>query len=245
MTRSSVGGRPAAEGCDRRADDVRGHPVDGRLSRALVPGIVLGLVLLSPWAPAASGRAHASSPAAREPMAVVKTMVDEALAILRNDAMPTGRRQQELRDLITPVFDFATMSRFALGTHWRSLDAQQREEFIGVFTDFIQDSYLTRINEYAGEEVAFGKVLLDGNEYAQVHTTIVGGRDRATTAVNYRVERAGDTWKIYDVTVDNLSILANYRNQFNRVMNKNGYPTLIADLRKKQQALSSSLGGKE
>ena len=178
-------------------------------------------------------------------MAVVKTMVDAALAILRNDAMPTARRQQELRDLITPVFDFATMSRFALGYHWRSLDAQQRGEFIGVFTDFIQDSYLTRINEYAGEEVEYGKVMFDGDDYAQVHTTIVGGEARTNTAVNYRVERAGDTWKIYDVTVDNLSILANYRNQFNRVMNKEGYPTLIADLRRKQQALASSLGDKK
>jgi phospholipid transport system substrate-binding protein len=224
---------------------VRGDAAGGRVSRALVSTAVLGLALLSPWAPAAPGRAHASPLAAREPMAVVKAMVDEALAILRNRTMPTARRQQELRELITPMFDFATMSRFALGHHWRSLDAQQRGEFIGVFTDFIQDSYLTRINEYAGEEVEFGKVMFDGDDYAQVHTTIVGGEARDTTAVNYRVERAGDSWKIYDVTVDNLSILANYRNQFNRVMNKEGYPTLIADLRRKQQSLASSLGDKK
>jgi phospholipid transport system substrate-binding protein len=203
--------------------------------------VTVGLVLLWSWMPAAPGHAQASPAAKQEPMVVVQSMVDGALAVLRSSEIPAARRRQELRGLIAPVFDFAMMSRFALGYHWRDLDSQQRAEFIDVFTNFIQDSYLTRIDEYSGQDVEFGKVMFDGAEYAQVHTSVVGG-GAAATAMNYRLERSGETWKVYDVTVDNLSILANYRNQFSRVMNKEGYSTLVADLRKKQQALAFSLG---
>jgi phospholipid transport system substrate-binding protein len=143
--------------------------------------------------------------------------------------------------VIGPVFDFTTMSRFALGYHWRDLTPAQRAEFTEVFAHFIQDSYLSRINEYSGQTVTFGKVTTENADYAQVHTRILED-GKPPTAVNYRLERVDGAWKIYDVTVENLSILANYRNQFSRVMNKQGYPTLIGDLRKKQQALASSLG---
>ncbi len=187
--------------------------------------------------------AAAETPGAADggPMGVVRPLVEDALSILREDRTPTAERQQRLRTLITPVFDFRTMSRFALGYHWRDLTAEQRTEFTDVFAHFIQDSYLSRINEYSGQEVTFGKVTSESADYAQVHTRILE-QGKPATAVNYRLERVDGAWKIYDVTVENLSILANYRNQFSRVMNKQGYPTLIGDLRKKQQALASSLG---
>jgi phospholipid transport system substrate-binding protein len=174
------------------------------------------------------------------PMAVVRSLVEEALGILRDARTPTPERQRLLRGLITPVFDFTTMSRYALGYHWRDLTPAQRTEFTGVFADFVQDSYVSRINEYSGQEVRFGKVASEGADYAQVHTRIVDD-GKPPTAVNYRLERVDGGWKIYDVTVDNLSILANYRNQFTRVMNKQGYTVLVDDLRKKQRDLASSL----
>jgi phospholipid transport system substrate-binding protein len=174
-------------------------------------------------------------------MAVVRPLVEDALHVLRDKSAPVAERQARLRNLIRPVFDFTTMSRFALGYHWRDLTAEQRAEFTEVFAHFVQDSYLSRINEYSGQEVTYGKVTSESPNYAQVHTRIVEP-GKPSTAVNYRLEQADGAWKIYDVTVENLSILSNYRNQFSRVMNKQGYPTLIADLRKKQQALASSLG---
>jgi len=177
-----------------------------------------------------------------DPMAVVRSLVEEALGILRDGQAPTAERQQRLRGLITPVFDFTTMSRYALGYHWRDLTPEQRTEFTGVFAHFVQDSYLSRINEYSDQKVTFGKVTAEGEDYAQVHTRIVED-GKPPTAVNYRLERMDGGWKIYDVTVDNLSILHNYRNQFSRVMNKQGYATLVEDLRKKQQDLAASLGG--
>ena len=201
-----------------------------------------GLALLAAYG--RPGLASGTSAAADGgPMAVVRPLVEDALSILRDNRTATAERQQRLRGLISPVFDFTTMSRYALGYHWRDLTAEQRTEFTDVFAHFIQDSYLSRINEYTGQEVTFGKVTSESADYAQVHTRIIEA-GKPATAVNYRLERVDGAWKIYDVTVENLSILSNYRNQFSRVMNKQGYPTLIGDLRKKQQALASSLGEK-
>jgi phospholipid transport system substrate-binding protein len=209
--------------------------------RTLLTLATIGLALLV--CHGRPGMATGTSAAADEgAMAVVRPLVQDALRILRETSAPTADRQQRLRQLIIPVFDFTTMSRFALGYHWRDLTAAQRAEFTDVFSHFIQDSYLSRINEYSGQEVTFGKVTSESPDYAQVHTRLVE-TGKPATAVNYRLERVDGAWKIYDVTVENLSILANYRNQFSRVMNKQGYPTLIGDLRKKQQALASSLGG--
>ena len=100
---------------------------------------------------------------------------------------------------------------------------------------------MSKINDYRGQQVAFLRTTNDGPQYAQVNTNIVepGGKD--PIHVNYRLVQEGATWKIYDVTVDAISIIANYRNQFNRVMNNQGYATLISDLKSKQAALAASL----
>jgi phospholipid transport system substrate-binding protein len=216
-------------------------------SRAAVAGTLaavlgLGLAVLPAGARPLDGSPRGAAATGGEPMAVVRAVVEEALGILRNRATPLDVRQDRLRRLTAPVFDFTTMSRFALGYRWRDLDAAQRAEFVSVFTDFIQDSYVSRINEYSGQDVEFGRVTFDGADYAQVHTRIVE-EGKPSTAVNYRLERQHGVWKIYDVTVENLSILNNYRNQFGRVMSKGGYTALIGDLRKKQRALASSLDG--
>jgi len=210
------------------------------LRLSLVLAVGLGLAFGWPVLPLFPARAaHATTDGG--PMGVVRPLVEDALQILRDGQAPTPERQQRLRSLIAPVFDFTTMSRYALGYHWRDLTPEQRTEFTEVFAHFIQDSYLSRINEYSGQEVTFGKVTSESADYAQVHTRIIE-KGQPPTAVNYRLERVDGGWKIYDVTVDNLSILANYRNQFSRVMNKSGYATLIGDLRKKQQTLAASLG---
>jgi phospholipid transport system substrate-binding protein len=210
----------------------------GGVGLVLDMSLGLGFEVMMPRPAPASDTAAAAE---ASPMGVVRALVEQALAILRDGSAPTAERQQQLRELIAPVFDFTTMSRFALGYHWRDLTPEQRREFTDVFARFVQDSYLSRINEYSGQDVTFGKVMSESADYAQVHTRIVE-RGKPPTAVNYRLERVDGVWRIYDVTVDNLSILANYRNQFSRVMNKQGYAALVSDLRKKQRHLGSSLG---
>jgi phospholipid transport system substrate-binding protein len=174
------------------------------------------------------------------PMSVVKTTVNQALEVLQDKSAPLAQRQDKLRQIVAQTFDFTEMAKSALGYHWKELTAAQQQEFTNAFIAFIEDSYLSKINDYRGQVVNFLRVSNEGPQYAQVATDIVQPKGDAIH-VNYRLVQEGGSWKIYDVTVDAISIIANYRNQFNRVMNSKGYDTLIADLKAKQAALAASL----
>ncbi|HUY26927.1 MAG TPA: ABC transporter substrate-binding protein [Candidatus Binataceae bacterium] len=203
----------------------------GRTVAMVMAGVALATVF-------AAGRAAA---AGGDPMAVVQQTVNGALAILRNQQVPAAQRRDQLKQIIAQTFDFTEMSRSALGYHWKQISGDQQQEFTTVFTTFIEDSYLAKINDYSGQQVQFVRQSKDGPQYAQVETNIVAsGKD--PIAVNYRLLSENGQWKIYDVTVEAISIIANYRNQFNRVINNQGYPKLIADLKTKQQSLAASLG---
>ena len=178
---------------------------------------------------------------ADDPMAVVQTTVNQVLSVLRDNQTPLAQRQDKLRQIVSASFDFTEMAKSALGYHWKQITPGQRQEFTDAFVAFIEDSYLSKINDYRGQQVMFLRATSDGPQYAQVNTDIVqpGGKD--PIHVNYRLMQEDGAWKIYDVTVDAISIIANYRNQFNRVMNNQGYATLISDLKAKQAALAASL----
>ena len=178
---------------------------------------------------------------ANAPMAVVQNTVNEALAVLRDKASPLQQRQEKLRQIVAQTFDFTEMAKSALGYHWKTLNPQQQQEFTTVFISFIEDSYLSKLNDYRGQQVQFMKATQDGADYAQVNTNIVReGKD--PIHLDFRLMQESGAWKIYDVTVDAISIIANYRNQFNRVMNNQGYDMLIKDLKEKQAALAARLG---
>ncbi len=175
------------------------------------------------------------------PMAVTQTMVDHALQIMANKKAPIQQRRRQLREAIENEFDFTEMSRSALGYHWRTLSPNQRSQFTQLFTAFIEDAYLSKIQDYAGQQVQFQGQSPLGQGYSQINTAIVEP-GKSPIAVNYLLLQKDETWKIYDVTVDAISIIANYRNQFNRVINEKGFDQLMADLQAKQQELASLLG---
>ncbi len=176
-----------------------------------------------------------------DPMTAAKTTVDDALLVLANKTMPVEERRERLKQIVAATFDFSAMSRSAMGYHWTKLAPEQQQEFVQVFTAFIQDSYLSKINDYQGQQVDFVRTMMDGDDYAQVNSKIVQ-QGKQPLPVNYRLRKTAGGWKIYDVTVDAISIIANYRNQFNRVMNNQGYETLIGDLKSKQESIAASIG---
>ncbi len=168
--------------------------------------------------------------------------VNRALQILADKQIPVPEKQSQLRDLIEPRFDFNEMSRSALGYHWRSLGPEQRAKFTSVFKGFIEAAYLSKIGDYSGQSVEFVRQAPLGDGYAQVFTKIIQ-TTKPPIPVNYLLEQKDGSWKVYDVTVENISIIANYRNQFNRVINENGFDKLLADLKAKQQQLGGSVTG--
>jgi phospholipid transport system substrate-binding protein len=214
------------------------HPFGSRIKIARAATAASALLVALAFGFAAAAPAHAQS----TPMDVVKATVNQALDVLRDHSIPLAQRQEKLRAIVSASFDFREMSRSAMGYHWRSLSADQRKEFTQVFSTFIEDSYLAKINDYSDQKVDFLSWRNNGGaEYAQVKTNIVQP-GKNPISFNFLLLNRGQGWKVYDVTVDAISIIANYRNQFNRVINNKGYAVLIGDLKSKQAALAASLG---
>ncbi len=183
----------------------------------------------------------ARAQAATTPMGEVKQVMGVALPVLRDRQTPLLQRRRQLRGMLEGHFDFPDMARIALGYHWRQLNPNQRAEFSQLFTAFIENAYLSKIQDYSGQDVVVTSQNSEGPGFARVRTHVVQ-QGKQPINVDYLLRQMGDDWKIYDVTVDNISIIANYRNQFNRVINDQGFAKLMSDMRLKQQELQSSLG---
>jgi phospholipid transport system substrate-binding protein len=177
-----------------------------------------------------------------DPRAVVKSTVDQAIQILKQRELPQSVRRAKLIDLVQGHFDFNDMSRSALGYHWKELSAQQRQQFAPLFQAFLEDAYLSKIDKYSGQQVRFLGKSSDGNGGAEVKTDIAPQEGAQAVSIVYLLKLENGEWKVYDVTVDNISITANYRNQFNRVINNQGFDALISEMQDKQQELLASLG---
>jgi phospholipid transport system substrate-binding protein len=197
----------------------------------------------------ACARAQGAAPAAVTPMAMVRGVIDEAITVFRNKQVTSEEREKQLRAIAARHFDFGSMARSAVGYHWRSFTPEQRQEFVPLFTDFIEDVYLARIESYSVEKVQqdiqssniqYDRERLDNSDYAQVFTTVTLKDRDNPLKVNYLLHRNGGEWKIYDITVDAISVIANYRNQFNRVLNNDGYAKLVSIMKQKSQGLSST-----
>ena len=179
-------------------------------------------------------------------MGSVKSVIDQSIVVFKNQQISAPDREQKLRAIAESHFDFTEMAKSAIGYHWKTLTPAQQSEFVPLFTTFIEDAYLSRIESYSVEKVnqqiqssmiQFVKQTTDGPEYAQVYSTVVLQDSKNPIAVNYLMRNDSGEWKIYDITIDAISVIANYRNQFNRVLNSGGYDKLIEIIRQKIQGL--------
>lgn len=156
---------------------------------------------------------------------IVKILEDPAL---KGDAK-TEERRAAIRALTNPIFDWTEMARRSLGRHWQKRTEQEREEFVVLFHDLLERSYISTIERYSGENVAYAGDSLDG-EYATVRTRIVTKQGREV-AIDYRMIRQGDRWLIYDVLVEGVSLVNNYRTQFNQIIQTSSYQELVKKMK--------------
>jgi phospholipid transport system substrate-binding protein len=183
-------------------------------------------------------------------MASVKSVVDQSIAVFKDQSVAPADREKKLRAIAESHFDFERMARSAVGLHWRDFSEQQRAEFVPLFTNFIEDVYLSRMEQYSVEKVQetiqsssiqFIKERMDAPDEAVVFSEVSLQSRANPVQVDYLMKRDTGAWKIYDITLDAISVIANYRNQFNRVLNDGGYDKLVSIMRTKQQALGASM----
>jgi phospholipid transport system substrate-binding protein len=174
--------------------------------------------------------------AAGAPGDQVRQTVDKLLAILNNPQLrgedKKNERREKLREAIYPRFDFTEMAKRSLGPHWQRRSPEEQKEFVELFTSLLEGAYLDKIESYNGEKVQYLNETVD-NDYAEVDTKIVDNNGQQFS-VNYRLHNVGGDWKVYDVVIENVSLVNNYRSQFNRMLAKSSFEELLKTIREKK-----------
>jgi phospholipid transport system substrate-binding protein len=168
--------------------------------------------------------------------------IDRVLGVLEDPALkPLARaadRRAAIRAIANEIFDFRELSQRALARHWQTRTPAERDEFVQLFADLLERSYIGKIETYSGgERIQYTGEILEGDQ-ATVRTKIVtkGGTE---IPVDYRMLRAGDRWLVYDVAIEGVSLVANYRAQFNKIIQTSSFRALVEKLAaKREEALT-------
>jgi phospholipid transport system substrate-binding protein len=164
---------------------------------------------------------------------VVKTVKDPEL---RGDAK-TDERRAAISKLADKIFDFTETAKRALRQHWAQRTPAEREEFVRLFTGLIRRTYISKVDQY-NSEMMFQGDTVDGDE-AIVRTTLILGKG-GEMSLNYRMHQTRDRWRVYDLDVAGISLVANYRTQFSKIIRTESYEALVARLKSHQTELSAS-----
>ena len=168
------------------------------------------------------------------PTQQIQETIQQVLTVVNSSAAGSdATRKQALRDSIMPRFDWAEMAKQALGKHWDTVPTRH-DEFIAAFADFLGNSYVGKIGSYKDEKILFVQEVVKNN-LAEVKTKIVPAKGEPTT-VNYQLHLVQGDWKIYDVVVEDISLVVNYRSQFNRILAKGSFDDLLRQLKEKEQS---------
>lgn len=175
---------------------------------------------------AISGRAAAQTPGQQ-----VQDTIQRVTAIVCSPAGDASERRDAVKRLLAPRFDWHEMARQTLGKHWPSAPAKQ-DEFVVTFTEFMGNSYIGQIGAYKDEKIIYLGERRETNR-AQVDTKLVPAKGDSLS-VNYKLHQIDGEWKIYDVVIADISLVNNYRSQFNRILAKSSFDDLLRQLREKE-----------
>ena len=189
---------------------------------------VIALILLSIWLPPGSAVGGV-------PTDQIKSTVDKALVVLKDPrlkpASKTKERREQLKQILFARFDFTEMAKRSLGANWRRRTPKEREEFVRLFSDLLERAYADTIESYGDEKILYVGERLDG-DYADISSKVLTSKGDEFS-LNYRAHFVVGEWRVYDVVVENISMVNNYRSQFNRVISNASYEELVRRLRDK------------
>jgi phospholipid transport system substrate-binding protein len=169
---------------------------------------------------------------AQGPKEQLQGTIDSVMKVLltiqsRNDI---ERNREPLRKLLVARFDYAAMARQSLGNRWVDLKGQEKE-FVAVFAEFLQNSYMSTLGSFRGEKVVYDRDQIDG-ESAEVDTRVVGG-EGAPIRIGYKLHLTTGQWMVYDAIIDDVSVVGNYRSQFARILRTASLDELMQSMRAK------------
>ncbi|MCS7164040.1 MAG: ABC transporter substrate-binding protein [Thermodesulfovibrio sp.] len=171
------------------------------------------------------------------PKEQIKKTVDKVISILKDPKYKgkekTQQRRAALRAEIGKVFDFEEMSKRSLGVYWRERTSQEKKEFIELYKDLLERSYIEKIESYTDEEIVYTDERIENNKYAEVKTKIIT-KERKEIPIDYRLYFTGSEWKVYDIVIEGVSLVSNYRSQFTKIIRNHSYQELVKRMKNKQ-----------
>ena len=190
--------------------------------------LAIAAVLLATWT-------AATSVTAGVPTEQIRSTVDRAILVLKDPrlkpAAKTKERRDQLKQILFARFDFTEMAKRALGANWRRRTPKEQEEFVQLFTELLEHAYADIIESYSEDKIIYVGERLEGG-YADVASKVLTSNG-AEYSLNYKAHLVNSEWRVYDVIAENISVVNNFRSQFNRVIAKSSYAELVRRLREK------------
>jgi phospholipid transport system substrate-binding protein len=185
---------------------------------------------------------------AGEPTDQVRGAIDRVLEILKKKDLQAKEKRAErrtlLRDEISKAFDFDEMAKRSLGPAWRQRTPEERKEYVALFRQVLENSYLGKVEAYQGEKIRYVKDSVEEGRFATVETLIVTGKGQEIP-LNYRLMKEKANWRVYDVVIEEISLVNNYRSQFGGILQKSSFQDLLARLREMVKAADSVSGSRK
>jgi phospholipid transport system substrate-binding protein len=178
-----------------------------------------------------------SGVAANSPLALIQSGTDRALQIIRSAHTGTApslrERRAEILQIVDEYFDFGEMAKRSLGRSWKEQSPQKQQEFVDLFKQLLFNNYAGRVETYTGtdEQLVYDEQKIDG-DYALVKTRVLNYKN-ANVQLDYRLKLTNGEWKVYDVVVEGVSLVDNYRGQFNSILASKPFDTLLGQLKEK------------
>ena len=177
----------------------------------------------------------------------VMSLLQDADAPRTESATPSRQaadKRAEMRKIARDLFDFEEVTRRTLSRHWAARSADEKAEFVALFTELLERSYVTRVEAYAGESISYIGEAVDAG-YATVRSKVLTDR-RSEIALDYRLHLRDGRWRVYDLQIDGVSFVSTYRSQFDRIIQAESYSALLERMRKKSfEATMAERGGKK
>ena len=174
----------------------------------------------------------------------LRDATDRVLKVLQDPELKQPSRGEarrgQIRAIADEIFDWQETGKRALARHWQGRSPTERQEFSALFADLVERSYISKIEQYSGERVVYAGETLEGDQ-ATVRTKLIT-KSNTEIPVDYRMRKEGDRWRAYDVVIEGVSLVSNYRTQFNRIIQQAGYGELMNKLKAKQDELQFESG---
>ena len=172
------------------------------------------------------------------PTSQVKSTVDDILLTLKDKALDTPTRREKIRALVNSRFYFRAMSQRTLARNWKKASPEQQKEFVSLFSNLLENTYIGRIEAYTDERIDYLREKNKSPKRSIVYTHIV--TKSADIPINYKLAKKGDQWLIYDVVIEEVSLISNYRSSYAEIIKKDGMDALLAKMKEKLKTADAS-----